>query len=56
MPPLDRALAFPEIHRIAVLIREHLHLNMPRIDDGLLDIHFAVAECPLRFALRAFQR
>ena len=56
MAPLNGTLALAEIDRVAVLIRQHLHLDVPRVDDGLLEVNFAVSESPLRLALRGFQR
>ena len=55
MTPLQRALAFAKVDRVAVLVGEHLHLDVPRIDDRLLDVHFAVAESALRLAPGRFQ-
>ena len=52
MPPLQRTLAFAKIDRVAMLVGEHLHLDVPRIDDRLLDINFAIAERALRLAAR----
>ena len=56
MTPLNRTLALAEINRVAVLVGQYLHLDVARIDDRLFDINFAVAKCPLRLALCAFQR
>ena len=56
MTALNGTLAFAEIDRVAVLVRQHLHLDVPGIEDGLLEVNFAVAERPLRLALRRFQR
>ncbi len=44
MPPLQRALALTEIDRVPVLVGQHLHFDVARIDDRLLDVDFAVAE------------
>ena len=44
MTPLQRTLALAQIDRVAVLIRQHLHLDVAGIDDGLLDVNLAVAE------------
>ena len=51
MTPLNGALAFSEIHNIAVLIRQHLHLDMPWSENCFLQIDFTVAEGPLRLTL-----
>ena len=56
MAALDRALALAQIHRVAVLVGKHLHLDVARIDDRFLDIDFAVAERTFRLAARALQR
>ena len=56
MTALNRAFAFAEVHRVDVFVGQHLHLDVTRIDDGFLDIHFAIAEGALRLALGAFQR
>ena len=44
MPPLDRALALAQAHDIAVLVGQHLKLNVPRMLDVLLHVQIAVAE------------
>ena len=41
---LDRALALAEIDDVAVLVAEHLDLDMARVDDEFLDEHPVVAE------------
>ncbi len=56
MAPLDGTLALAKPDCIAVLIGQHLHLDVPRIDDSLFDIDFAVAERTLCLALRGFER
>ena len=53
---LDGALALAQIDRVAVLVRQHLHLDVPGVDDGFLEVNFAVSESPLRLALCRFQR
>ena len=53
---LDGTLAFTEINRVAVLVRQHLHLDVPGVENGFLQINFAVSESPLRLALCRFQR
>src|SRR5207302_675703 len=42
--PLDRALAFTEREDSAVLVGEHLHLDVPRRRNRLLEVQAAVAE------------
>ncbi len=44
------------MHHVAVAVAEHLHLDVARRDDDLLDQHGGIAECGLRLALRALQR
>jgi len=56
MAALQRAFAFAEVDRVAVLVGQHLHLDVARIDDGLLDINFAVSKRPFRLTSRRFQR
>src|SRR5450631_4927632 len=55
MAALQRTLAFSEIDRVAMLVSQHLHLDVAGIDDRLLDINFAVAERSFRFAARTFE-
>ena len=56
MAALQRAFALAEVDGVAVLVGEHLHLDVPRIDDSLLDVNFAVAESAFRLAAGCFQR
>ena len=44
MSPLDRALALAQAHHVAVAVGEELHLDVPRVGDGLLEVHVGVAE------------
>ena len=44
-----------QVHGIAVLIGEHLHLDMPRAFDELFDEQGAVTECRLGFATTALE-
>ena len=37
------------------IVGKHLHFDVARVDNRLLDIDFVVPEGSLRFALRAFQ-
>ena len=50
---LDRAFALAEIDDVAVLVAEHLDLDVARIDDELLDEDAVVAERGLRLGARA---
>src|SRR6185312_2673968 len=50
---LDRAFALAEMDDVAVLVAEHLDLDMARIDDEFLDEHAVVAERGLRLRARA---
>ena len=54
--PLDRALALAEVHHRAVLIAEHLHFDVARVLDVLLDVDVTVAERRFRLALRGLER
>ena len=55
MAPLDGTLALPEIDGVAVFIRQHLHFNVPGIENRLLQVDFVISECPLRLAPSRFQ-
>jgi hypothetical protein len=44
VPPLHRAVALVEVDRVPGGVGEHLHLDVPRPDDGLLEEHRRVAE------------
>ena len=52
VPSLNRTLAFAEIHDIAMLVAKDLHLNVPGINDELLDVDFIIAKRTLGFAAR----
>ncbi len=54
--PLQRAVALEEMHDVAVAVAEHLHLDVARPGDDLLQQHARIAEGRLRLALRALQR
>ena len=56
MAPLDRALALAEVDDRAVMIAEHLELDVARVLDVLLDVDVADAERGFRFALRGLER
>ena len=56
VPPLDRALALAEVDHRAVMIAEHLELDVARVLDVLLDVDVADAERRFRLALRGLQR
>src|SRR5215472_8993750 len=51
MTPLHRAFALPQVDHATVVVSEHLDLDVTRILDHLLEIHFLVIECPQGFAL-----
>jgi copper oxidase (laccase) domain-containing protein len=44
VPPLDRAVALEQVHHVAVLVAQHLDLDVARPHDGLLQVHRRVAE------------
>ena len=54
--PLDRALALAEVHDGAVVIAEHLELDVARVLDVFLDVDVADAEGRLGLALRRLER
>src|SRR5712691_10298587 len=56
MPPLNRTLALAEINTLAVLIGEHLNLDVARMIDKALDVDVAVLECGCCFLRSRFQR
>ena len=53
---LDRALALAEVDDRAVMIAEHLELDVARVLDVLLDVDVADAEGRFRLALRGLER
>ena len=56
MPPLHRAIAFEQMHQVAVLVAEELHFDMARAGDELLDEDIGAAEGRERFALGLLER
>ena len=60
MPTLQRAVAFPEMDDVAMLVGENLHFDMARILDELLEVDSRVVECFFSFGgsggQAAFQR
>ena len=55
MPALKRAVAFKKMHRVGA-IAEHLHFDMTRMRDILLQEHTAVREVVLTQTLYRFIR
>ena len=55
MPSLDGTFPLAKPDDIPVLVGQHLHLNVARIDDRLFDVDFAVAERTLRLAPGGFE-
>ena len=53
---LDRAVALAEMDDVAVRVGEHLHLDVPRVDDQLLDVDVRVREVRLPLAPRGLER
>src|SRR6185369_1556964 len=53
---LDRALALAEVQQRAVPIAEHLHLDVARTDEELLQVDPAVTERRLRLTTRGRER
>ncbi len=56
MAPLHGAVAFEQMHQIAVRIGEDLHFDVARALHGLFEIHLVVAERGLRFVARGRQQ
>ena len=56
MAALDRAVALAEMDHVPVHIGEHLHLDVPRIDDQLLDVDARIGEIRLALAARGLER
>ena len=52
MPTLHRAIALMQMHRVAVMIAEHLHFDVLCAGDILFQKHRPVSKRPLRLALR----
>ena len=52
MPALDAALALAQNFHIAVLIGQHLKLDVPRRPDEFFDVNIGRTERRARFALR----
>ena len=50
VPPLDRAVALEEVDHVALAVGEDLHLDVARVDHGLLDEDGRVAEGALGLA------
>src|SRR5262249_13899275 len=48
---LNRAIALAEVDDVAVRVREHLHLDVARIEDELLDVDVRVREVGLALSL-----
>ena len=55
MAALDRAVALPEVHEVAVRVAEDLHLDVLGARDVALEEHVGPAERRLRLALRLFE-
>jgi hypothetical protein len=56
VPALDRAVALAEMDDVAVRIGEHLHLDVARIDDQLLDVDVRICEIRPALPLRPLER
>ena len=53
---LHRAVALAQMHDVAVFVAEHLHLDVPRRTDQLLDVHAPVFERRFGFGERGRER
>src|SRR5688572_27099762 len=49
--PLQRTVALAEVDDVAVMVREHLDLDVARFLEELLHVDLAVAECRQRLRL-----
>ena len=49
MPPLQRAIAFTQMHRIAVAVAENLKFDMARVAEIFFEIHGRITERRFRF-------
>ena len=47
VPALDGAVALEQMHDLTLLVSEHLDLDVPRTQDGLLQIDRSISERPL---------
>ena len=56
VPTLDRAVALAEVDDVAVGVREHLHLDVARIDEVALGVHGRVAEVAETLPSRRLER
>ncbi len=56
MPPLDGTFALAQADHVAVLVGQHLKLDVPGMLDVLLHVEIAVAERPRRFRLRGLEQ
>ena len=54
--PLHRAVALEQMHHVAVVVAEHLHLDVARRLEVALEQHALVAERRQRLAPRPFER
>ena len=52
VPTLDRAIPLEQMQLVAVMVGQHLHLDMPRPEYGLLQVDGAVTEGALGFPHR----
>ena len=56
MAPLDRALALAEVNDVAVVVAQHLNLDVPRRLDVLLEVDVADTKRRFGFARRGLDR
>ena len=56
MAPLHRAVAVAQVHRVLVLVGQHLDLDVARILQKFLQVDGGIAERGLRFAARHASR
>src|SRR6185369_13996802 len=56
MAALNRALALAEVNTLAILVRKHLYLDVPRLLDITLNVNTAVVERCRGFGRRRLER
>ena len=56
MAALDRAFALAQVDAVAVVVGQHLDLDMPRARDQLLQVDVIIAKGAQRFAPRRCER
>src|SRR5262245_15038778 len=55
VPPLDRAVALPEVDHVPVCVGQDLHLDVPGVVEVALDVHGRIGEVRLTLAPRSVE-